>query len=275
MLAPALKNLSVSKMEKYLQCPLAFKYQYVDKIPQLSSWTPLGGRVVHALIEAALREYAKTERYPDWKTMDDRYLAAWDDEVKEEEGRDYFLGWRDDPKDPMEKVKVECRPLVRIAREGALEQIRPWMIGNDPVVEYRIDLELPSEIGPFKLVGFIDLLDASGILTDWKTTKNEVSGRAKKGWLQFGAYALHVWPLVGEEIVRCRKIFLIRGEDPRVEFCDYAITPKHRAWFVDLAAKIWKLLAEEKYHGNPTGWWCSDDTCSFWPPCQGELATVE
>jgi len=263
-----MRHISVSKIEKYLQCPLAFKYRYVDKVPEPSAGILLAGRVVHEIVEHALKVYAKTDKYPDWQTLDDMFEPTWEKQVKEEEEKESFIAWQYNPDDPAEKVKAEARPLVRVAREQALSKIRPWMIGNDPVVEYRIDLELDCDIGPFKLLGFIDLLDASGVLMDWKTTRDKVSNRAKKTWLQFAAYSLHVWPLIGDEIVKCQKIFLIRGDNPRVEFCDFEITPKHREWFVNIAAQTWRSIHYGIFPGHNEGWWCKPDFCSFFGPCQ-------
>jgi hypothetical protein len=84
-----------------------------------------------------------------------------------------------------------------------------------------------------------------------------------------------VWPLVGDEIVKARKIFLIRGENPRVEFCDYEITPKHREWFVNIAAQVWTSIYHGIYPARNSGWHCSERFCNFWGPCMGELAKLD
>lgn len=274
--AGPIRNLSVSKIEKFLQCPLAFKYRYIDKIPEASVWVLHSGKVVHAVIEHALRAFVRTGAYPDWKTLDDMFLPTWENMKKEEEEKPTFIGWQhsDIPEDQMIQ---QYRSLVKVAREDALPKISPWMIGDDAVIEHRIDLELNSEVGPFKLLGFIDLLDASGVLMDWKTTaKNEVSDRAKKQWLQFAAYSLFVWPLIGEEVVPCKKIFLVPGgpgEAPRVEWCQINVGPKHREWFINIAAQVWKSIQHGIYPARNDGWWCNDQFCSFYGPCQEGLKT--
>lgn len=273
--APAMKHISVSKIEKFLQCPLSFKYRYVDKIPEPSAGVLLSGKVVHEVLEHALRAYAKTDKYPEWQELDDMFLPVWERQKKEEEEKETFLTWQFNEDDPHDKVRDESRALVRVARQDALPKIRPWLIGPEPVIEYRIDLELDSELGPFKLLGFIDLLDASGILMDWKTTRNKVSNRAKKNWLQFAAYSLHVWPLIGNEMVKCQKIFLVRGDDPRVEFCDFEITPKHREWFVNIAAQVWRSIYYGVYPARSGEWFCNQKFCSFWGPCQEGIWTPD
>lgn len=231
------------------------------------------GTVVHEIIDIALREFAKSGKYPDWKTMDDMFDPTWEAKVKEEEEKPWFIGWKWDNKDPEVKVRREYRPLVRIAREQALEKIRPWMLGNEPVVEWRIDLELQSDEGPFQLVGYADLLMNTGILCDWKTTHDEVSKRQKATWLQFAGYALWAWPIVGEENLQCQKIFLVRGNDPHVEFVPFMITEAHREWFCKVAAQVWKMVLHDAYLPGTDTWLCSPKFCEFWGPCKGELET--
>lgn len=268
------KGLSVSKIEKFLQCPLAFKYQYVDKIPQPSSGIVLAGRVVHDVIEYALRQWAKTGSYPDWQTMDDLFLPTWERKIREEEGKRWFIGWQWDPEDPEEKLKAECRPLVRLAREEALPKLRPMITENGPVVEYRVDLEFKSDVGPFSTLGYIDLLDDTGLLSDWKTTK-KVSGKAKKGWLQAASYSFWVYPTIGEEVVRAQKIFLVRGDDPHIEYAPTEVGPSHRAWFAKIAAEVWKSIHYGVYPARSEGWWCNPKFCGFYGPCQEGIGKVE
>lgn len=264
---PPIRNLSVSRIEQFLKCPLSFKYRVIDKIPEPSGGVLHAGRVVHDIIENALKEYGRTGRYPSWQTMDDQYLPTWERKTKQEEEKPTFIGWTWDADDPMEKVREECRPLVRLAREQALEHLRPWMLETGPVVEHRVDMEFRSEVGPFKTIGYIDLLDDTGMLSDWKTTK-KVSERAKKGWMQSASYSFWVWPMVGEEVVRAQKIFLVRGENPHVEFAPCEVGPAHRAWFAKIGADVWKSVVYGVYPARNEGWHCSPKFCSFHGPCQ-------
>lgn len=271
--APAkVKNLSVSKIEKALLCGKNFELSFIHKIPQPNSWKPHAGTVVHEIIERALRQVTQTGSYPDWQTMDDLYEPVWEEKTKEAESKDWFIGWQDDPKDPLETLKPDYRKLIRLAREQVLPTIRPWTINGEPVVEWRIDLELRSKIGTFPLIGYADLLDQSGVLMDWKSTGKEVSARAKRQWLQFAAYSLWAWPLVGEPEVRCEKIFLARGEGkPFVERVPFKIGPKHREYFVRVAAQVWEMINRGIFIANPDTWLCKPEMCPFWAGCMGEL----
>lgn len=270
-----MRNLSVSKIETALLCGLKLKYGYVDRLPKLAAWVLVAGNVLHEILEFALREFVKTGKYPDWKALDDLYEPTWTRRIAQEESKKDFIGWENRPDDPREKIHREYRPLIRLAREEVLPTLNPWRFGDEPVIEYKIELELDSEVGPFPLLGYIDYLDASGVLMDWKTTslnkEGELSKRAQRTWLQFAAYSLWAYPIVGEENLPCEKIFLVRGEKPFVKRKPFVVGPAHREWFVKVAASVWKMIKTGLYLPNTEGWWCSPDFCPFFGGCRGEI----
>ncbi len=271
-----LKNLSVSKIERALLCPKNFELQYIHRIPEPRSWKAHAGVVVHEIIEDAMREYAKTGIYPDWKTMDDRYDPVWEAEQKDQETKPWFVGWKEEADDPLEKLRREYRRLIKVARDEVLPTVRPWMFGDTPAVEARIDLDVRTRVGVCPIIGYADLLDASGVLMDWKSTGKKVSARAKNTWLQFAAYSIWAWPIVGEQELRCEKVFLVRGEndDPHVERVPFVMGPKHREYFVRVAAQVWETIHHNIFIANPNTWLCKPGWCPFYAGCMGELAKV-
>lgn len=268
-----IKNLSVSKIEKAMLCPKHYKLKVIDKIPEPSSWVAHGGIVVHDIIENTLKTFARTGSYPSWQEMDDQFLPTWERQQQKTESYPDFLGWKEDPKDPPEKVLAECRPLVRLAREEALPRYQPMMLEEGPAVENWIHLELESRIGPFPIIGKIDLLDAAGVLVDWKTTgvskDGKISNRKLHGWFQSAAYSLWAWPIVGEEYLPCQKVFLVRGQN-RIQYSNFKVGPKHRKFFVEVAAATWEMTVNGGFPANPNTWMCSPEYCPYYGPCRGE-----
>lgn len=275
-----IRNLSVSRIEKFLLCPKNFELSSIHKIPQPNAWKPHAGKVVHQILENAMRQFCKTGSYPGWQEMDDQYEGVWAQMQKKEEEKSWFVGWQDDPKDPLESLKPEYRKLIRLARTEVLPTINPWVIGDEPVLEWRIDLEVRTKVGLCPIIGYADLLDGSGVLMDWKSTKlnekGELSKRAQRSWLQFAAYSLWAWPLIGEEEVRCEKIFLIRGPgEPIVQRIPFKVGPNHRNYFVKVAAQVWETIHRGIFIANPETWLCKPDFCPFWSGCMGELVKAE
>lgn len=270
-----IKNLSVSTIEKAMNCPRHFKLKVIDKIPEPQSWVAHGGIVVHDIVEKAMKTFGRTGKYPSWQEMDDQFDVVWNEKQTKTEGRDNFIGWKDDPKEPVEKVRTEYRPLIRLAREQALDKYRPWIGDDGPFVEKRIDLEFQSAVGTFPLIGYVDLLDETGVLSDWKTTslneRGEVSERKMKNWLQASCYSFSTYPLVGDEVQRCRKVFLVRGPEPKVLVHDYTVGPKHRKFFAEVAAEVWQMVVRGGFVPNTNTWLCRPEWCSFFQVCRGEI----
>lgn len=266
-----MKNLSVSKIEKWLLCPQQFKYQYIDHIPSPTSGIMMAGNVFHEIAEKSIKQFPKTGKHFDLATMDDMFLPTWEEWVKKKEEEKWFIGWDWPADDPEEKVKAEYRALLPVLSKDVFPTLRPYVLGGEAVVEHRVEYDIPSKIGPFKLLGYADLLEESGILQDWKTTK-AVSARAKSLWLQFAAYSVLFYPIVGEEEMRCEKLFMVRGENPHVERVPMTVGRKHRQYFVDIAQKVWLSIHHELFLKVTDTWVCKPDRCSFWAGCQGEVS---
>ena len=271
-----MRNLSVSKIEKAMNCPKHYKLKYIDKIPEPSSWVAHGGIVVHSIVEGALKGFGRSGKYPSWQDMDDQFEVVWNEQVLKTEGQDNFIGWKDEPKEPVEKIRAEYRPLVRLAREDpqALPAYRPWIHDGTPMVEQRLDLELSSPIGSFPLIGYIDLVSDEGVLGDWKTTSAKedgtISERKMKNWLQAACYSIHTWPIVGQEMQPCEKVFLVRGPEPKVIKHKYVVGPKQRKFFTDAAAEVWRMTVQGGFPPNTNTWLCKADWCFAYQVCRGE-----
>src|SRR5262245_33032994 len=120
-----IRHLSVSKIEAAVLCPRAFKFSYVDKLPEPSSGYMLAGRVVHGLIEVAMKQVIAGGPLMSAKDLDDLYPGRWEQEVQEEEEKERFIGWKYDEDDPEEGVKDGSRRALRMAREEILPILRP------------------------------------------------------------------------------------------------------------------------------------------------------
>jgi len=259
------KWLSVSKIGTFMKCPKQAHYRYVLKAPEPSFGNMIAGRVVHAVLEKALKEVIGGRPLPSVQDVDDFYEPIWRESFKEEEERDNFVTLQWDPDDKEQKVFEESRALVRLAREEVLPKIKPSL------VEHNMNFDLDANgSGPFRVYGVVDLYEHDTVVSDWKTT-TKVSPNAKKLDIQFCGYAVWHQLHTGCEVMPCRKIFLVRGKRPKVEETRYQVTPKHREWFTSVAAEVWKMVKGGGFVPNTSTWACSEKWCSFWNICQGEL----
>lgn len=258
-----IRHLSVSKIDMAVLCPRAFKYQYVDKVPQTSSGYMLAGRAVHGVIEMAMEKVIAGKGLPSAKDLDDFYTPHWESQIREEEEKESFLGW--DWDEPADTVKAQCRALVKMAREEILPTLRPKFVEHEikPIYD-------SGDAGTFMVWGYIDLIEETGSYLDWKTV-SKVSERAKKMGLQMMGYSRPIYEMTKQEVTPCRKIFLVRGPRPRWEIVDFEVTPRHREHFADVAANVWRMCQANAFPPVTETWRCSPKFCAFYGPCMGEL----
>jgi PD-(D/E)XK nuclease superfamily len=255
--------LSYSKIDKATLCPLQFKFKYIDGIPEKASGTMHGGSVVHAVIEFALNQVILGTGLPSAQDLDDLYPKKWAELVAEEENKKDFIGW--DWDDPESVMFPECRALVKLAREEVLPKLKPKF------VEHEINFDLESPAGPFRVNGYIDLVEEGGFITDWKTS-TKVSDRQRKMGLQMPCYAewaVGAMHLPDDAVVKTRKLFLIRGRKPHVAEVILNVKPRHRQWFRETASAVWLMVKGGGYPPNPNSWMCSPNWCPYYEGCLG------
>lgn len=259
------KHLSPTKIEGWLLCPESFRFRYVEKIPELTGGIMVAGQVIHACMEMALRRVKAGQALPEAKEIDDYFLAEWGKRIKAEEEKKNFVGWRWDADDPPEKVKAEFRDVLPAVRTDLLPMLRPKFI------EEPVKLMYPSDIGEFLVWGQLDMMDETGVVWDWKSTKGKVSDRAREGWTQFPHYSKFAVEFTGAPITKIKKTFLIRDAKQPIEIVDFELGPAHREFFARQAAAVWMAVKGGVYPRQTEGWNCSRKWCSFFEGCMGDL----
>jgi hypothetical protein len=257
--------MSVSRMGTLGKCALQARYRYVDQIPERSSGSFLFGKVFHSVVEMSLREILLSKS----PTLD-QLLAAitptWNKLTAEEEGASGFLGWSWSDDDSPERATEELPGVVRIYHSDVMPTLRPRL------VEHKFSYELPSNVGPFEVFGFIDLIEDDWSITDWKTANGKVSPFAKKPDSQLPGYAVWVAREASLTTVEARKVWFVRGRKARIEKAQFRIGAPAMDFFRAQAASMWQMVEANAWPANTNGWWCSQKFCSFYEGCQGELS---
>ncbi|MCU0686197.1 MAG: PD-(D/E)XK nuclease family protein [Polyangiaceae bacterium] len=187
------EHLSYSRLAKWEQCPLAFRFAYVDRLPGEPALPLRFGRVVHAALERLVRDVVAEERTGrlDEARALEAYRAAWD-----EEG---LVG---------AALFAEGHALVRafVRSEGAVD--------HRDVLAVEQEFRLP--VGRFELLGYLDRVDRVGDdaveVIDYKTNRALFEGDELASSLQMSLYALAaraLWPWARE--VRLTFVMLRHG----------------------------------------------------------------
>ena len=149
-------NLSPSRVESFLSCPLAFRFSSLEKLPDPPSVATTRGSLVHRALELFFLNAAG-----------DRLPAALDRSVDQA-----IVEYRTDPDftslalepDEVARFEADCRRLAA----NYLEMEDPRQVR-----EIGLELRLEAPVGDLMLRGIIDRLelDADGelVVTDYKT----------------------------------------------------------------------------------------------------------
>jgi len=179
---PERLRLSFSRVDTYGQCPLQFKYSYVDRLPSAPSPHLSWGSSIHSALEAWW-----TQKLPQPPSVDELLRSLydhWDD-----------AGFRGMPRD--EKVA-----WYRHAQEVLRRHHQRFAADYEPAIacEEWFALDVGADI---EVVGSIDHVArtrSGGLgIVDWKTNKRAKNRADVRGSLQLAIYAMACVDLWGHE----------------------------------------------------------------------------
>jgi putative RecB family exonuclease len=188
-------SLSPSRVESFINCPLAFRFSSIEKLPEPPSVATTRGSLVHRALEL-LFHHPAPERTP--HNLESAVDAA-------------LLEYRDHPdytelglsESDAAQFDVDCRDLSR-----------RYLEMEDPgaVTEIGVELRLEADLNGLQLRGIIDRLDqdASGELTvvDYKTGRAPGPKYEAKSLQGVHFYALLCEKVYGQRPKEVRLMYL-------------------------------------------------------------------
>jgi putative RecB family exonuclease len=192
-------SLSPSSIAAFKECPLAFKFSYVERLPEPPSPWASKGTLVHKALELLMLR-APAERTPDAALED---LAA---------------AWQLLETDP-EFADLELTPEAWSEfHAGAQQLVLRYFELEDPTQVNPIGLELKLEarIGDLRVRGIIDRLDrdADGelVVTDYKTGSVPTERYEGKSLAGVHIYAMLCEQMLGRRPARVQLYYLAKPE---------------------------------------------------------------
>ena len=243
-------SLSPSSVSSFKDCPLAFRFAYVDRLPEPPSAAASKGTLVHRALEHLMCRPA------DERTLD----AAFDDldhaRADLQDHRD--LTGLDLTVDEWDAFHADARRMVE--RYFELE---------DPTTVHPIGLELKlaAKIGKVTLRGIIDRLeiaeDGEWVVTDYKTGSVPSEQRERSRLAGVHMYALLCEQMLGRRPARVQLLYLSKPEAIIAEPSEQSVTGVARR-----TGAIWSAIeracATEDFRPSP-GPLCN--YCAFQPYC--------
>ncbi len=178
------RTLSPSKVSSFTDCPLAFRFSIIDRLPEPPSPHALKGTLVHAALEGLFWHHPAGER------------------TREAAGHELALAWSALQSDP------EFTALgMGAEQETAFFDDARLLVSNyfeledpDAVRAVGVELGLESVVGDVRLRGIIDRLDLTDegdlVVIDYKT------GRAPSARFEHGRLTgVHAYALLCERVL--------------------------------------------------------------------------
>jgi putative RecB family exonuclease len=175
------RSLSPSRVTSFTDCPLAFRFRAIDRIPEAPSPHATKGTLVHRVLERLVWEHAAGDRTPAVAAAElDR---AWADLV-------------DDPRFGSLELDEGARAAFRA---DAAQLVENYFALEDPdaVEAVGVEVSLEADLGGLRLRGIIDRLDrmedGTLVVVDYKTGRAP-SPRFERGKLT----GVHLYALLCE-----------------------------------------------------------------------------
>ena len=196
-----LRPLSYSSLRTYLECPLRWKFLYVDKLPESPRGYFSFGRTIHSVLEELVRPFLVPESVPRRAGSGaQRRLDEWQPEGPLVEGKPHPL-----TKD--ELLAVYDRQWVREGYSSSEEENRYKTLGENMLLRYydqfleerprpvAIEEYLQSSVDGIPVHGYVDRIDltpSGGLeILDYKTSR-ELSAQEARDSDQLAMYQVLV-----------------------------------------------------------------------------------
>jgi len=193
-------RLSFSRVESYKQCPLQFRFSYVDKLPGVPSPHLSWGTSLHSALETWWMQKLPTP--PPVEDLLQALYDSWEDEGFEGMPREEKLEWYRHAQDVLRRH--HARYAATYVPAVASEQYFVLDIGDDIEVAGSVDHVARTPSGGIGIV-------------DWKTNKRAKTKDQVRGSLQLAIYTLAAAELWGQEPEWVALDFVVPGVRVTVE----------------------------------------------------------
>ena len=201
--------LSPSRVSAFKNCELAFRYRYVDALPERPSAAALRGNLVHSALEHLFRQPAEDRSMAVALAHLDPGLDALLEESPERVvAVDESLPW------PYDGSSEPAPQTISAFKAEAARLIERYFAIEDPKGVDVVELERYTRAelvdGPV-VHGYIDRLERAAVsglvVSDYKTGKVPDPRFREKAWSQLLTYAL-LLRIAGEQVVELRLHYL-------------------------------------------------------------------
>ncbi|NQV23111.1 MAG: PD-(D/E)XK nuclease family protein [Rhodopirellula sp.] len=250
--------ISHSAITTYQQCPLRYRFKYVDALPEtvVSSALIFGG-AIHSALEFHFTERLCGNESPSLDQLLDVFQEAWQGRATDYE--DIRFGKGEDHN----SLSALADRMLTAFRES------PAVASDDIVIG--IEEELRGELIPGvpDLLARIDLLTTTSdalVITDFKTARSRWSqNQAENSSSQLLLYSELARRLMPDREVRLRFLVLTKTKKPTVEAFNVKVNRRRSHRTVLVVKHTWRAIEAGHFYPAPSPMNCP--TCPFRSEC--------
>lgn len=256
-------HLSPSSINLYSKCGEAFRRRYIEKDIIPPGIAMLRGSGVHSGIEVNFRQ--KIDSHEDMPA--DEIVDAAIDGMDARIFKDGYSLTEDEASVGAAKTVGQLRDkVVTLARFHAKEQAPDYQ----PIaVEERVTIPAPS--ATHDLMGIIDMVDETGIVSDFKTAKKKKTQDDVDTDIALTFYAAAAKLLFGDHPAMAREVRLDIILDQKTTKRQVITSDRGPADMQVLINRFNSTLsgvaAGTFAPATPGAWWCSPKWCGYWRTC--------
>lgn len=248
-------HLSYSSISTYQRCPRKWKFRYLEKIPTISSAPLAFGGAFHNTIEDFIVEGGDLldhweERWMEKTQEDDVQFDAEEDEALYQQGVEMFQS-----------------PSIR---EG-LSKIKPLWIGDTPMVEQKVSLEVENV--PVPVIGYVDIITDDNLPGDFKTSSRKWGESKAQKEIQ-PLFYLAALDQAGIELPEWTfRHYVFTKRKYEFQNLESRFNDRQQEWLFQMIQNVWRGIENEVFFENPmSDWACSEKFCEYWSLCRGKYA---
>lgn len=242
-----MSKYSFSRIQTYKQCPLKYRFKYIDRIKDQDFTLTadlLLGSAVHYALEKLYEEVSNFKSVDEQKLLEFFY-SYWNSEVESLEASGEWLLVRDGTKEEDFQLRGEEYLKTYYEKYSPFDQIK--VIDTEANVSFTLDEDV-------SFTGFIDRLDKDGdtfIINDYKTNKRLPTENKESMKEQLTFYGIGVKEKYGKYFkkMKAKLYFLHFDIEDTWEITDgllQEVTEKYRWLVKEIEAKKSKFIAGDK-----------------------------
>jgi putative RecB family exonuclease len=254
-------HISYSQLAVYLQCPLKYRFHYIDGLdPAFTAASLAFGQAVHQAV-ASFFQGALEGEYLSADNMIDVYREAW-------------RGCEGPP------IQYSNGDTEKKLLKKAADILTLWHSRQDPTIEvYGVEEQFSVDLcqkadspgnGLPALVGYVDHIlkmpDGNITLIDLKTAARKPSQLQVDQTLQLTAYSLGAEALgFNPDELSLRMDYLLKTATPDLVTYETSRSEEDRRKFVKMLTRVWKGIEASIFYPKPD-WYCRS-SCGYQSQC--------